>query len=54
MIRTVGNPKLQLENAMKKKPYEKPVIVASESMETRAVICSKSDPVVCGAGTISN
>lgn len=53
MIRTVG--KLHLENAMKMKPYEKPVIVSSESMETRAVICTKSDPAACGAGgTLSN
>ena len=37
---------------MKKKPYEKPVILASDSMETRAVLCTKTDAAACGAGTL--
>ena len=37
-----------------KKPYEKPVIVDSESLETRAVVCTKSDIAACGTGTTSN
>ena len=39
---------------MKKLPYEKPVILTSESMETRAVVCTKSDSAACGAGTYMN
>jgi len=38
---------------MNKKPYEKPVIVNSESMETRALVCTKIDTAACGAGTVS-
>lgn len=45
--------RLQGEIEMKKKPYEKPIIVASESLETRAVICTKTDTAACG-GTISS
>jgi len=41
------------EIIMKKKPYEKPVIVTSESMETRAVVCTKSDTAACGPVTLS-
>ncbi len=36
----------------RKKPYEKPAVIMSESLETKAVICTRSDPGTCSA--ISN
>lgn len=37
-----------------KKTYEKPVILSSESLEAKAVTCTKSDTAACGAGTLSS
>lgn len=36
-----------------KKTYEKPVILSSESLEAKAVICTKSDSASC-AGALSS
>mgnify|MGYP001798281366 CR=1 FL=1 len=37
-----------------KKTYEKPVILSSESLEAKAVICQKSDTTACAAGPLSS
>jgi hypothetical protein len=37
-----------------KKTYEKPMIVHTEKLEARAVVCSKSNENTCGAGPIQS
>jgi hypothetical protein len=37
-----------------KKTYEKPMIVHTEKLEARAVVCSKSSDSACAAGPIQS
>ena len=37
-----------------KKTYERPVIVHTEKLEARAVVCSKAGGDACGAGPIQS
>jgi hypothetical protein len=37
-----------------KKTYEKPMIVHTEKLEARAVVCSKADDTGCAAGPIQS
>jgi hypothetical protein len=37
-----------------KKTYERPVIVHTEKLEARAVICARSTDTACGAGPIQS
>jgi hypothetical protein len=39
---------------MTKKPYEKPVILHTEKITTRAVLCDKADAATCGGGVIQS
>ncbi len=39
---------------MPKKPYEKPAIVQTEKITTRAVICDKADEMNCAGGVIQS
>ncbi len=39
---------------MPKKPYEKPSILQTQKITTRAVLCDKADDATCGAGVISS
>ena len=36
------------------KTYEKPAIISTDSLEAKAVACTKSTTAGCGAGTISS
>ncbi len=36
----------------KKKPYEKPVMISTETRDVRAIVCSRTDTIVCGSGTL--
>jgi hypothetical protein len=37
-----------------RKPYEKPAIVHTEKLETRAVLCAKADESMCAAGPLQS
>ncbi len=39
---------------MEKKPYEKPAVVHTETLEARAVVCAKADDASCGQGAIQS
>jgi hypothetical protein len=39
------------ESKIIRKPYEKPVIETTETLEARAVVCTRSDTAACGPGT---
>ena len=39
---------------MPKQPYEKPAIVYTKKITTRAITCMKSDDVNCAAGGIQS
>jgi hypothetical protein len=39
---------------MKKKSYERPAIIHTETLEARAVTCAKADSTNCAAGPIQS
>ncbi len=39
---------------MPKKPYEKPAVLQTEKITTRAVVCDKADATTCGSGTLQS
>ena len=39
---------------MIKKPYEKPAILQTQKITTRAVLCDKADDASCAGGVISS
>jgi hypothetical protein len=45
---------LPWEISMIRKPYEKPAIVQSEKITTRAVVCDKADSATCASGVIAS
>ena len=39
---------------MQKKPYEKPAVVYTQVITTRATVCDKADDMTCAGGVISS
>ena len=39
---------------MPKKPYEKPAIVQTDKLTTRAILCVKNNDAQCGGGPINS